>query len=133
MRSMSESGALLAQLENVQDALGRIARRFKGIEQAEDFIRANDGLDRLDGICMMLIAVGETVKNIDKLTGGTLLKDFPAVDWKAVKGVRDVMAHHYFDVDIEQVFSICAKDIPALAESIAGMIEKLKGRDTENT
>ena len=49
--------------------------------------------------CMVLIALGESVKTLDKLTDRKLLPTYPSIDWKGVMGVRDVIALHYFDVD----------------------------------
>ena len=47
----------------------RIERRFATITQAGDFLASDDGLDRLDGIAMMLIAIGENLKNLEKRPG----------------------------------------------------------------
>jgi hypothetical protein len=47
-------------IEQVEEAIRRIERRFEGIASATDFIANDEGLDRLDGIAMMLIAIGET-------------------------------------------------------------------------
>ena len=44
-------------------------------------------MDRLDAICMMLIAIGESLKNLDKVTGGRLLSKYPEIDWKGAKGI----------------------------------------------
>lgn len=38
---------------------------------------------------MMLIAVGENFKKIDKETDGNLLNDYPNINWTGVKGIRD--------------------------------------------
>jgi hypothetical protein len=54
-----------------------VERRFAPITTAADFIASEDGLDRLDAICMQLIAIGESVKNLDKLTNGELLSRYP--------------------------------------------------------
>lgn len=37
---------------------------------------------------MMLIALGESVKTLDKLTDRKLLPTYPSIDWKGVMGVR---------------------------------------------
>jgi uncharacterized protein with HEPN domain len=85
----------------------------------------DEGLDRLDAICMMLIAIGESLKNLDKLTNGELLARYPGVDWKGAKGARDIISHHYFDLNAEAVFGICQSDIPTLAATVEQMIEDL--------
>ena len=56
---------------------------------------------------MRLVAIGEGFKHIDKLTDKKLLPNYPNVNWKGVKGVRDVLSHHYFDIDAETIFVIC--------------------------
>jgi uncharacterized protein with HEPN domain len=74
---------------------------------------------------MMLIAIGESLKNLDKLTNGELLVKYPGVDWKGAKGARDIISHHYFDLNAEAVFGICQSDISTLTTTVEKMIEDL--------
>ena len=76
-------------------AANRIERRFKGVKNSDDFLLSETGIDKLDAICMMLIAIGENLKNLDKVTGCKLLAQYPEVDWKGAKGMRDIISHHY--------------------------------------
>ncbi|WP_243373641.1 HepT-like ribonuclease domain-containing protein [Geotalea sp. SG265] len=112
-------------LRQILEAGKRIERRFSAVEQADDFLTNDDGLDRLDAICMMLIAIGESLKNLDKITNGELLKKYPDVDWKGAKGARDIISHHYFDLNAEAVFAICRKDVPALLATVERMLADL--------
>lgn len=123
---MYDAVGLIEQLEDVLTALERIPRRFAGIDSAEAFEQSEEGRDRLDAICMILIAVGEAFRQIDKKTEGRLLARYPEVEWRGVIGVRNVIAHGYFDIDVEQVFSICRQDIPALLETVRKMIKELR-------
>ncbi len=122
---MFDSSFLREQLESVLEALERIPRRFAGISRVEGFSQSDEDKDRLDAICMILIAVGEAFKKIDRKTEGKLLARYPDVDWSGVKGVRDVIAHGYFDIDAEEVYNICLTDIPALIETVRKMIKEL--------
>ena len=122
---MFDSTLLREQLEAVLEALERIPRRFAGISSAEDFSCSPEGVDRLDAICMILIAVGEAFRKIDRKTEGKLLARYPQVDWSGVRGVRDAFAHGYFDIDAEEVFGICQDDVPTLIETVRKMIEDL--------
>lgn len=79
----------------------------------------------MDAICMILIAVGEEFKAIDRRTNGTLLSRYPEVNWRGVMGVRDFLAHGYFQVNADQLFGICRDDIPLLIETVRKMIEEL--------
>lgn len=62
-------------------------------------------MEKLDSICMLLIAIGESLKNLDKITDQSLLPLYPQIDWKRAKGMRDVISHHYFQVDAEIIFN----------------------------
>ena len=108
-------------LSQVLTAANRIERRSAGIGTPDDFLASDEGLDKLDAICMMLIAVGENLKNLDNITGGTLLTRHPEVDWKGAKGMRDIISHHYFDLNAEVVFTICRERIPSLIKVITIM------------
>ena len=48
-------------------------------------------MEKLDAACMVLIAIGESVKTLDKLTEKELLPIYPSIDWKGVMGVRDII------------------------------------------
>lgn len=123
---MYDTATLIERLGDVLEALERIPRRFAGIASAEAFEQSEAGRDRLDAICMSLVAVGEALRQIDGKTEGRLLARYPEVEWRGVIGVRNVIAHGYFDIDVEQVFDICQKDIPALIETLRKMIKELR-------
>lgn len=122
---MYDAGILRERLGDIQNALERILRRFAGTASSTDFARDEAGQDRLDAICMSLIAVGEAFRQIDDKTAGHLLARYPEVDWRGVIGVRNVIAHGYFDIDVEQIYAICQNDIPLLIEVVKKMVEDL--------
>ena len=123
---MYNSGLLLERLQSVLTALERIPRRCADISQPSDFFTSDAGLDRMDAICMVLIAVGEEFKNIDRQTEGKLFARYPQVQWRGAIGLRDVLAHGYFDVDAEQLYTICLERIPSLIETVKTMMEDLE-------
>jgi len=112
-------------LRQILAAANRIERRFKGVRSSDDFLLSDAGIDKLDAICMMLIVIGENLKNLDKVTGEKLLVQYPDVDWKGAKGMRDIISHHYFDLNAEVVFSVCKDRIPGLIETIIQMEKSL--------
>ena len=118
---MSERSLLLELLLEVEEAIRRIERRFTGIQKADDFIANDDGLDRLDGISMMLIALSENVRRIDRIIGNDLDNHYPEIPWSDVKGIRNILAHDYFDIDPEEVYKICANDLAILKQALAKM------------
>ena len=126
---MYDSDLLLERLQCVLTALQRIPRRCADISQPGDFLTSEAGLERMDAICMVLIAAGEEFKNIDRQTEGTLFARYPQVQWRGAIGLRDVLAHGYFDVDTEQLYTICMERIPSLIEMVKTMIRDLEHGD----
>lgn len=75
---------------------------------------------------MQLMAIGESLKSIDKITNKTLLTNYPEIDWTGAKGLRDIITHQYFDIDAEEILLVCKKHIPPLSETIKKIISDLK-------
>jgi uncharacterized protein with HEPN domain len=102
-------------------AIARIERRFNGIDNPDDFVMDNDGIDRPDGITMMLIAMGEQIKRLDEILDIDMDERYPEVDWKGAKGIRDFLSHHYFIVDAEVIFDVCQNKLNGLKRAILHM------------
>lgn len=127
MESLSSDSKALALdiLYDIQSAIERIQERTKDIRSADDFLSSAEGMTILDATCMLLIAVGESLKNLDKVTDGMLLPTYPSIPWKQVKGLRDIIAHHYFDVDAGQIFWILSNEIAPLQEALKYFVKEL--------
>ena len=92
-------------LELLKKSLEEIIQRSERIRFADDFLSSNEG-----------------VKNLDKITKREFLSNYPEIPWKNVMGVRDVIVHHYFEVDAEEIFRICKEDVPPLLDTINRML-----------
>ena len=75
---------------------------------------------------MQFIAIGESLKGLDKVTKETLLTTHPEIDWKHVKGLRDIIAHHYFEVDADQIWWIIEHELQPLKRAIIEMNDDIK-------
>ena len=124
--SSESKGIALDILEDILSAIGKVEERTKNIQSIDDFLGSSSGMVLLDATCMLLIAIGESLKNLDKTTDGKLLPTYPSIPWKNVKGLRDIIAHHYFDVDASQILWIINNEISPLKQAICFFIEKLK-------
>lgn len=116
---------ILEKLTYIEECLVIISDRTKHIQSANDFLNTNDGVMLLDSICMRLIAIGESVKNIDKLSDKTLFIQYPRVPWKEIVGMRDIISHHYTDIEAETIFQTILDDIPFLLKHIREIKESL--------
>ena len=88
-------------LNRVHISIEHIEERSQPYHCGDDFLMSSTGVAILDSICMQFIAIGESLKGLDKVTKGELLTTHPEIDWKNVKGLRDIIAHHYFEVDAD--------------------------------
>lgn len=122
---MSDPALTREILRQIHQATERILWRFQPIERPEDFTSSEAGLEKLDAICMQLIAIGEAVKNLDKVTEGQLLPRYPSIEWKRVMGMRDILSDHYFDLDPEAVYSVCQQHVGSLGSTVLEMLEDL--------
>ena len=117
---------VLSTLEDIIFSIKLIQNRFKSIKSSNDFLIDDVGLEKLDSISMRLVAIGEGFKNIDKLTDKKLLVHYPSVDWRGVKGVRDILSHHYFQLDAETIFEICNEYLDELLVVSMKMMDDIK-------
>lgn len=108
--------------DNILWSLDQVQKRFLVIDTPDDFLDSDVGLEKLDSICMQLINIGEALKQLDKITDKMVLNKYPEIEWKKVMGMRDIIMHHYFDIDAETVFTVCDEHVPELKETI----QKLK-------
>ena len=116
---------LVEALKQISTSAKRILKRFEKVDSADYFLDSEDGLEKMDALCMQLIAIGESLKNVDKLTEKKLLVKYPDINWRAAKGIRDIITHHYFDLDAESIYDVCENNIEPLLKTIDRMIEDI--------
>jgi uncharacterized protein with HEPN domain len=126
MQSTYDRELALEILTQIFDAIQKIKKRFLPISSSEEFTNSDEGMEKLDSICMQLIAIGESLKNLDKITSKKLLSKYPETDWKKVMGMRDIISHHYFDVDAEAIFDVCENHIDKLGNTIENILNEIK-------
>ena len=122
---MCDKQMLLEVLTQTFDATQKVIKRFEPVTSVDYFTNSPEGMEKLDAICMVIIAIGESLKNIDKITEKKLLSKYPEIDWKGAKGMRDIISHHYFDIDAEEIFWVCENKMKPLADTIEKIIVEL--------
>lgn len=70
---MFDKELVIEILNQVLSATKKVIVRFNPIGDVEDFTNSPEGMEKLDAICMQLIAIGESLKNIDKITNNKFL------------------------------------------------------------
>lgn len=123
---MYDRELVINSLRQILEACQTILARFEPVAHVSDFTSSPQGMEKLDSICMLLIAIGESLKNLDKISNEQLLTKYPQVDWKRAKGLRDIISHHYFDVNAEAIFDVCQTKIPTVAQTIRCILGDLE-------
>lgn len=122
---MHDEELLYYSLKRIASTIERIINNSQAIDDSQYYVLSPAGMERLESTYMLLLAIGESIKGIDKMTRKQLLPNYPEVDWKGAMGIRDIIAHHYFDIDESIVFDVVKNKLPGMLETINKMIEEL--------
>jgi len=98
----------------IYTAIETIKLRFEPVTCVDYFLDTPAGQEKLDSLCMLFIAIGESLKKVDNLTDGKLLVKYDTIDWKSIKGMRDILSHHYFDMNAEAIYNVCHDELDDL-------------------
>jgi len=111
--------------ESILDSVNKIINRSADVKTPDDFLDSEDSIIILDSICMQLIAVGQGVKDLDKITNKQMLTNYSQIPWRNIAGIRDVLSHNYFNLNAETVFGILDEDIINLKNTLEIIIKDL--------
>lgn len=104
-------------LIHILESIKRIEEDATDLSEAE----FSEALTVQDAVVRRLEIIGEAVRNIPD----DFRKKYTKIPWKKMAGLRDVLIHEYFGVDMELVWIIINKDIPKLKTQILKIIEIL--------
>ena len=102
-------------LDDIVEATSRIRQYAPEIAALED-------QKTLDAVVRNLEVIGEAVKRIPE----NIRTAYPQIDWRRISGLRDILIHQYFGIDLEIIRDIVLRKVPQLEEAIRGI---LRGTD----
>lgn len=105
-------------LHQIHEAIQMLKDWNKSILCVDDYYSSPEGMKNLAASCMLIEAIGESVKLIDKMTDGKLLVARPEIPWEDVIGMRNHIAHGYFDIDGDIVFDVVKNNLDDLQDAI---------------
>lgn len=111
--------------EQIDNAINQLKEWNAGVNSAEEYYLSSSGMQKLAANSMLIEAIGEGIKQIDEITKGELLPELPEIPWPEVIGIRNHIAHGYFDINGYLVFDTIKNDLDALQEAIKYFLQTL--------
>ena len=104
-----------ARLQLMLEAVGNFESFTDGVSTYESFA-ANKIL--CHAVTYNMQCIGENVYKLSR----KFIEEHPAIDWDAIEGLRHVLVHDYYQVNLEMVWQIIEKDLPDLKGFLSGII-----------
>lgn len=99
------------RLRDIKDAILAIRQH---LANAGDTMAAKEDPLLHDALLFQFVVIGEAVKNLSTETR----ESAPEIPWADIAGLRDLIAHEYFRIDIYRVLEIVERDLPGLEKAI---------------
>ena len=112
-------------LQQIRDSIRNLELWNAPFSDVNEMLSSTDGVKTLAADCMLIEAIGEAFKRIDEKTGGLLLPSRPEIPWPAVKGMRNRIAHGYFEVNYDLVWDVVKNDLTPLRDAVDYFLEHL--------
>jgi uncharacterized protein with HEPN domain len=102
-------------LEDVFESIKQIQEYTDGIE--EDEFYTNQLIQ--DAVARRFAIIGEAVKHITDY----YREQHPEIEWKKIAGMRNILVHEYFEINLKRVWNTIQEDLPRFKEQIKKLPE----------
>jgi uncharacterized protein with HEPN domain len=73
-----------------------------------------------DALLFQFVVIGEAVKDLAPETR----ESEPEIRWADIAGLRDLIAHEYFRIDLDRILEIVKRDLPPLEQAISRLLDE---------
>lgn len=105
-------------LNSVSDTIANLIEWNKNIHSAESYYSSPGGMQLLAANCTLITAIGEGINRINRLAPDFLDSNFSDIPWLDIIGMRNRIAHGYFELDADIVLDAIKNGVPPLSEAI---------------
>lgn len=113
-------------LQSIDETIDELMDWNKIISSVEDYYSTQTGMQLLAANCTLITAIGEGINRINRLIPDFLFSFFPEIPWRAIIGMRNHIAHGYFELDADLIYDAIKKEIPILKVTVIKAINILK-------
>ncbi|MBR4263967.1 MAG: DUF86 domain-containing protein [Paludibacteraceae bacterium] len=117
-------------LFNIRTSILLLQEWNKGVVSSDEWVDSSSGMQKLAANCMLIEAIGEAVKKIEKRAGMDFLNLQPQIPWLEVMSMRNHIAHGYFDLDDAFVLSVIQNDLEPLLNAVDYLMKELEVQRT---
>ena len=107
------------------EEINLIEKMSAGIKSPQDFGQSLTGMTVFRACGMSIQYITENFIKIRNKVTADFFSSYKQVPWKAVFGMRNVIAHEYTDIDDEAVFNTIHNDMPVLKETAEKVLADL--------
>jgi uncharacterized protein with HEPN domain len=106
------------RLLDIKDAIRAVHAHLRHLDGAAP--EADDALLH-DALLFQFVVIGEAVKHLAAETREASAE----IPWGDIAGLRDLIAHEYFRIDIHRVLEIAERDLPPLERAVERLLADL--------
>ncbi len=103
-------------LEDIRDSVDLIGEYTASVSSQE----CRERRILQDAVLHRIMIIGEAVKGLPD----DVRNAHPEVEWSAIAGMRDVLVHEYFRVDLDLAWEVVKSDLPELREQLTRVLEQ---------
>lgn len=100
-------------LQHIIESAGLVAEYIKDKNQ-KDFLA---DIQLQDSVIRRIEIIGEAAKKIPD----DFRKKHPDIPWRNIAGMRDIIVHEYFGLDLKLVWTVAKRDLPRLRKQLTGI------------
>lgn len=106
------------RIQDILKAIDKIERFTKRLRFTQ--FKKNELV--IDAVVRNLEVIGEASKNIP----ASVRHSHPGIPWEQMSGMRNILIHEYFGVDVKVVWHTAKKSLPSLKKQLQELIPKKK-------